>query len=543
MALLSCAAVSTLSLAVGLPTLQAHNYFLADDFGLVHHLHNLALSRFLPYFVSDWTEGIYGYTLDELRPVLAFSYWLDSHMFGATNAMGYHATNVALHVLNSVLVFAIARAIVPAQTAIPLLAGAVFALLPSSAEPIAWISGRVDSLTSAFYLGAFFGFLRFRIRHSRPWLAASLVLFAFGLFVKQTVVTFPVLILAYDAVYQPSIRSSTRHELISRYAVQVPFLLLLVLYLGLRATLFDSALRGEQVTLEAFRVFAIRQFFYARSLLPIAYQIPDQAKVALAVFTAGVLVACGRWLLNRDVRDPDVRRHLLFFGVIWYGVTIAPMIVTYPSARHLYLTGAGVSIALALALLPEWWRDASRSMVPRALSVVVFLVLSGIALTLNIRTWIANGVESGRLSASLPVLLRSLPSGSTVMVGIPETRRDAYFWYFALPFALQKPFLPEDLYGQFAIVERPGVYCCLPHQWWAAKRSTLEPILRSSGTRELTYIVPDPRDAGAWRVQKRTVSGPELRMKIENTVGKRLESLAISTSWTDVYPLAKILFE
>jgi len=32
-------------------------------------------------------------------------------------------------------------------------------------------------------------------------------------------------------------------------------------------------------------------------------------------------------------------------------------------------------------------------------------------------------------------------------------------------------------------------------------------------------------------------------MKIENTVGKRLESLAISTSWTDVYPLAKILFE
>jgi hypothetical protein len=528
---------------VGLPTLQADNYFLGDDFGLVHHLHDLPLGRFLRYFVSDWTEGVYGFRLDELRPVLAFSYWLDSQMYGATNAMGYHATNVALHVLNSVLVFAIARAIAPARTAMPLLAGAVFALLPSSAEPIAWISGRVDSLVAAFYLGAFFGFLRFRIGRSRLWLAASLALFVIGLFTKQTVVTFPVLILAYDVVYQPGIRKSTLDDLIARYAVHVPFLLLLVLYLGLRASLFDSALRGELVTLEAFRAFAVRQLFYARRLLPIANDISYQAKVVLALFTAGMLVACGRWLLNRDIRDQGVHRHLLFFGLTWYAVTIVPMIVTYASARHLYLTGAGVSIALAVALLPEWRRTASRGIVPRALCVGVFLVLSGIALSLNIRTWIANGVDSARLSASLPGLLRSLPAGSTLMLGIPETRRQAFFWYFALPFALQKPFLPEDLYGRLAIVERPWVYCCLPHQWWREKRSILGPVLRSSGTHELTYIVPDSRDPGAWSVQKQTVSGPDLRMRIEKAVGKRLEFLTISITSTDAYRLEKVLFE
>ena len=78
----SCAAIVVVCLAVGLPTVRSDNYFLGDDFGLVQHLHDLPAKRFLSYFVSDWTEGIYGYPLDELRPLLAFSYWLDAHVFG-----------------------------------------------------------------------------------------------------------------------------------------------------------------------------------------------------------------------------------------------------------------------------------------------------------------------------------------------------------------------------------------------------------------------------------------------------------------------------
>src|SRR5207244_6678851 len=38
-ALCGCAIV-TLALVVGLPTLRADNYFLGDDFGLVHHLYD-----------------------------------------------------------------------------------------------------------------------------------------------------------------------------------------------------------------------------------------------------------------------------------------------------------------------------------------------------------------------------------------------------------------------------------------------------------------------------------------------------------------------
>ena len=71
--LLACLVVVALCIVVGLPTIRPDNYFLGDDFGLVHHLHDLPLVRFLSYFYSDWTEGIYGAPLDELRPFLAFT--------------------------------------------------------------------------------------------------------------------------------------------------------------------------------------------------------------------------------------------------------------------------------------------------------------------------------------------------------------------------------------------------------------------------------------------------------------------------------------
>jgi hypothetical protein len=120
--LVACLVVVALCVAVGLPTIRPDNYFLGDDFGLVHHLHDLPPVRFPSYFYSDWTEGIYGAPLDELRPFLAFTYWLDSHLFAAVNVRGYHATNVVLHALNGLLVWAIVRSVAAGHKARPLLA-------------------------------------------------------------------------------------------------------------------------------------------------------------------------------------------------------------------------------------------------------------------------------------------------------------------------------------------------------------------------------------------------------------------------------------
>jgi protein O-mannosyl-transferase len=539
----SCCVILGLCLIVGLPTIRSDNYFLGDDFGLVHHLHKVPLYRFLSYFVSDWTEGIYGFRLDELRPFLAFTYWLDSRLFGAANAQGYHATNIVLHILNGLLVLAIARSVAPGQKAVALLAASLFVLMPSHAEPISWISGRVDSVAALFYLSAFLCFVRFRLRQRRAWFIATLLVFVCGLFAKQSLVTFPLLILAYDVVYAPALHGATRSSVKSRYASHVPFFLLLAAYLWLRHNLFGNAVREELLTFAAFKEFASRQFFYVTKLLPVADSASSTTRAWLATMMVLLLAACVCSLFVSRSRYGLVIRRLIFFGAVWYAITIAPMVVTYSSARHLYLTSAGLTIALASLILPGRLSAETRWTAGRLIAAAVLVLLYGLALRWNMGRWIENGVESQKFVTALPSLLRSVPRGSIVLIDIPETNRAAWFWSWGLPFALQEPFLPEDLYGQFAIVERPGVYCCPQNQWWAAKQTVLTSLFNSQGLSEVTSILPVPHSPGSLLLATRGVSGPALKLKIESAIGRSVENLSTDFTYPEAQQLMGILLE
>ncbi len=539
----SCAAIVVLCLALGLPTLRSDNYFLSDDFGLVQHLHALPAERLVSYFVSDWTEGIYGFVLDELRPFLAFSYWLDARLFGPITVSGYHATNLALHLLNALLVLAIARSIAPREPALAVLAGSLFVLMPSHAEPVSWISGRVDSLAALFYLGAFLCFVRFRLGNRLAWLVGAMLIFTCGLFAKQSLVTFPLLTLAFD-LFGPHLKDATANRSIARLWPHLPLFMLVALYLALRHTLFGNAVREDLVTASLIKDFLVRQYFYVQNLLPIARSWPPTMKAVAALMAIGVLAVCGRWLLARRDAVPHAVQRLLFFGVVWYLITIAPMVVTYVSARHLYITCAGLSIAMASLILPGDPVEERRRTNIRPVMVGVLVALYALASTWNVSAWVASGVESQRFAAALPRLLQSVPRGSPVLVDVPESNRDGYFWSWASPFALQPPFTSEDLYDQFKIIERPAVYCCLAHQWWAAKKATVMSLLEAPLPQQVTYIgFAQQNGGGAPVVTTRMIGGPALKRRIEAALGKSVESLTTSITPAEAEQLSRILLD
>lgn len=86
-------------------------------------------------------------------PVTIATYRLEHALFGLHPAP-YHATNVALHAVVALLLFAAARRL----GAGPWLAGGValgFALHPAAVEPVAWVSGRKEALAALFVLLAF----------------------------------------------------------------------------------------------------------------------------------------------------------------------------------------------------------------------------------------------------------------------------------------------------------------------------------------------------------------------------------------------------
>ena len=537
----SCAAVAVVCLAVALPAVRSDNYFLGDDFGLVQHLHDLPATRLATYFASDWTEGIYGHQLDELRPFLAFTYWLDAHVFGAVNVIGYHTTNLVLHLLNALLVLAIARSLAPAQPAGAVLAASLFAFMPSHGEPVGWISGRVDSLAALFYLAAFFCFMRFRLGNRYAWLFAALLVFTCGLFAKQSIVTFPVLIVAYDLLERGS-PAAARWSL-ARLWPHVPFFVLVALYLALRQALFGNAVREQMLTGAVIEEFFFRQNRYLRELLPTPNSAPRGLKVAAEVITICILAACLRWVLARRQANSHVVRRLIFFGVAWYAITIAPMVVTYLSARHLYITTAGLSIALAWLVLPgDPGEERNRTRVRSAMAGGL-IVLYAVASIWNVANWVSSGVESHGFASAVPRLLQSVPRGSIVFVGVPEWHRDGWFWSWAAPFALQPPFTAEDLYGKFRIVEPSPVYCCPPDQWWAARKATLMELMDSPAPQPVTYIVFAPETPATPVFSTRTVDGQGLKRRIEARLGKPVERFSAGMTPEEAQELSRMLFD
>jgi len=141
--------------------------------------------------------------------------WLS---FGVTYAIagmapgGYHLGNLALHVLNAVLVYRLAECLLAlaSPTAVPsaLRAGALvgalaFAVHPLRVESVGWITDRGDVLCATFYLLATLAYLRFAQAEDAGarsrWRLASLGALAAALSSKEIAMTLPLSLLLLDA--------------------------------------------------------------------------------------------------------------------------------------------------------------------------------------------------------------------------------------------------------------------------------------------------------------------------------------------------------
>ncbi len=187
-------AIVLLTFAVYLPILPGN--FLMDDARLISSDNPLVNGQLTPtslWFQTDFTLATFGW-------------WVERFLFGSHPA-GYHAVNIALHAISSVLIWRLlARLKIPGAW----LAGALFAVHPVCVNSVARIAELKNTLSMPFFLLSFIGYLGYETARLYPtqldkerrssncatsWYVISLVAFVLALLAKTTVVMLPVVLL------------------------------------------------------------------------------------------------------------------------------------------------------------------------------------------------------------------------------------------------------------------------------------------------------------------------------------------------------------
>jgi protein O-mannosyl-transferase len=348
----------------------------------------------------NWDTVKWAFTTYEFvnwHPLAWISHALDYQMF-QLDPGGHHETSVALHVLNTLLLFwVLLRA--TGSPGPSLVVAALFALHPINVESVAWISERKNLLSTLFFLLAL-GAYRWYAREPRVTrYAAVAALFALGLMAKPQIITFPFVLLLWD--YWPLQRMfADRTEASSENLATIPaksFSWLILEKLPLFAICLASAvitLRAERTggTLSGiyFHPFSMRLqnaiVSYVRyvgkafwpSGLALYYPYPSGDSLALwRVIAAFVFLVAVTALVIADRR----RRYLLV-GWLWFLGTLGPMMglkqigIQAMADRYAYLSFVGLFIMVCWGIA-EWAKQRHiSSAILSAVSVVALLALA-----------------------------------------------------------------------------------------------------------------------------------------------------------------------
>ncbi|HET8539590.1 MAG TPA: tetratricopeptide repeat protein [Anaeromyxobacter sp.] len=312
------------------------------------------------------------------RPITTLSYALNYAVHGRWTP-GFHAVNVALHVLASVLLWALVRRL--GRAALPgrgdraaLVAGLLFAVHPAHVEAVATIFGRTEPLAASFTLGALLVALRWR---DAAWrLPAAVLLLTGGVLSKEFAILAPAifLLLAWAAPgaaglgARPGLGAPAgRRALLSAAAVAAALALAAIPYFAVKGldvavapvarwfpvgtpgghvALTMSRVLGEYLRILAFPSFLGGDFAYAARLPTLTAPTPG-FWIATAAWAAAL--AGGLWLCASR------RAPLEGAGVLWTIGTLTPVLHFVPvgvllAERLLYLPSAGFCLAAGVGI-------------------------------------------------------------------------------------------------------------------------------------------------------------------------------------------------
>ena len=338
------AAVLVAAALAHLPAL--FNGFVWDD--LVFILANPVLrdpGNAAALFISPETWGT-GAANPYYRPLTMLAFMGDTLLWGE-RAIGYHATNLLLHLGACALLLAVLRRLLSPGPA--LAAALLFAVHPAHAEPVAYVSARGDLLCAVFLLASFLAWIRHVEDGARGALALSALAYGAALFAKISAGLFPAVFLLHAFLFAR--RRPRARDLL-------PFAAVALGYLALRGAVLDQGTWGaEPLSVRVATAGPVIARYLLMALSPAHLSVfhdvaPRVAIDALAVVAWAAVAATVALAAASFRRAPRA-----VLALAWFLAGIIPVsgLVTfvYPALvadRYLYLPLLGGSLAAGAIL-------------------------------------------------------------------------------------------------------------------------------------------------------------------------------------------------
>lgn len=243
----------------------------------------------------------------------------------------FHATNVALHLANTLLLYFVLVFLVRRPWPSALVA-MLFGVHPLHVESVAWVSERKDVLSTLFWMLAILAYLAYARAPSRRRMLGVSVLLVLGLAAKPMLVSLPLVLLMLD--FWPLGRVDGSASLRVRGLV-VEKLPLLAIAAGSCAVTFWAQRTGSAVApLEQFPLVhrianaATAYGWYLRKMLwpsELAAMYPYREHIpAVEIGLSVAFLVLATYLAVRAARHTALR--WVTVGWLWYVVTLIPVI-------------------------------------------------------------------------------------------------------------------------------------------------------------------------------------------------------------------------
>ncbi len=456
-----------------------NSYFTSDDLVLVNYVYRvfngdpgLLLRMFTTVWMPDATQEIF------YRPLVEASYALD-FLISGTNPLGYHVSNFLYSFIAAFAVFSIGKSLARRfefshPAAIGYVSAFLFAVNPLHTEVTTWIVGRVDGLSTMFYLVAFALFLKLPpstkvFRHSTGWL--SLSAFALALLSKEMAITLPPTI--FLCCLFLSEEKSVAGKLRTALMASLPYFSVLALYLPVRYMAIGTLIGGYVGALgDAMNRSIPDSIMRLHHLWKAAYPFNEElfdCNGAIAIAFHVFYALTGVYLVGRLFFDRFHKKQLKLFAFLlsWLVLQYLPLLQVFKlsqslaGARLFYLSTAILSIIVAVALVPGGRTSLAekRKRALKAFACVLLCFLSGLFVIVgkqNNNAWIVAALHVKELQKEINSAVSALPAQKQLLIAyLPMQVLGAFVFnrYYALQALLSPPLCPDDVSNRVSVLE------------------------------------------------------------------------------------------